>query len=202
MYIKQVSRRDSRRPHCAVRPVPGLGGWPIPPRGWGLGTFTSARPEAGDPRACGGLGGLCFDLFCPGGRIEVQAKGGAPGPSTGHVLPPAGQAALSLLLCSPFIHCRCEETLRSLSRTRDLSAGPLCTPAPMSGRSYPNKGLCSAVSSIFQLFTLWGLCFGVLSQASGHEPFTIHPCQTIYGWCSVKRILVYTFLYTPFSNSF
>lgn len=103
-----------------------------PPRGWGLCTFTSARPAPGDPRTCGGLGGLRFGLFCPGGRIEVQAEGSAPGPATGQVLPPAGLTVLCLLLCSPFIHYRCEVPLGSLSWTRDLFAGPLCTPALVS----------------------------------------------------------------------
>lgn len=44
---------------------------------------------------------------------------------------------------------------------------------PAGEGSYPNKGLCSAVRGIFQLFGLWGLFFalGCCLRHPGHETF-------------------------------
>lgn len=179
MYIKQVSRRDSRRPQCAVRPGPGRGGWPAPPRGWGLCTFTSARPAAGERRARGPLGD--FDLFCSGGWIEVQAEGGAPGPATGQVLPPAGWRRFLLLLCSPFIHCRCEVALGTpFHGAESCSRGPFARQprCPGRGRLVPKQRALLSCQRQLSAVQLVGslLCSVVLSQAPGRESFHLLRC--------------------------
>lgn len=148
---------------------------PAPPRGWGLCSFTSARPAAGGPRTCGGLGGLCFDLFCPGGRIELPAEGGAPGPATGQVLPPVGLVVLSLL-CSPFIHCRCEEALGALFHGPETCSPPPFVRQPRCpgrGRLVPKQRALLSCQRHLSPVQLVGslLCFGLLSQAPGHATF-------------------------------
>lgn len=181
MYIKQVSRRDSRRPQCAVRPGPGRGGWPSPPRPGAGGSAPShlLGPQQGARGLAAGLEAFASIFSVPGGGSRSRL---------GEV-PPARPRVRSyrwlgwwrfLCLSAPvsFIAGVKWRWGFSFMDPRLVRGAPLYASlgVPAAEGSYPNRGLCSAVRGIFQLFKLWSLFFalGCYLRPPGMNHFTCY----------------------------
>lgn len=196
-----MSRRDSRRPRCAVRPGPGRGVCPARPGAGGSAPSLVPGPQHGTAGLA--AGSEASILSVPGGGSRSRLREAPPARPRGRSCRrlgwrrfPSSSVPLSFIAGVKWRW--------GLSCTEPrLVCGALCAPAPVPAAegSYPNKGSAQLSGASFSCWScgvsalLWGAVSG-----PGHESFHLL-CFTL-AKPSVTGAQLKRSWYTPFSNSF